>query len=367
MAHYAGKAESIAENEGLYEPLDAPFGKSKFALSHTDGSPQADEITNIQQRVEVLLSSAKSLTSNLELALVKARQQLKREQSLFEHAKAQSDKANNGENVESKLRALEATRDELQRWIADSLAACEQDVNVPNPELLTMPDEYGSDHSQGDADTKIEEQYDRYIEAREKLLLATSALRSTLPTMASDIPEVFRSARDQVTTVQRPSHPRHKSNVSMSKLGERPTTTSLAEMQSTHLPDYCLEKLLSTYTTHLKDQTLAQDARLLQVLGLLSHESHLLPAHPVPSMVHVQGEGENKPSQQQIEVERLLRAWAFASDSASEVLETNVQSHVSDARGALEKAKASMEEMYVMEGMREEVLATTPASSDVRL
>ncbi|KAK5944195.1 hypothetical protein PMZ80_003476 [Knufia obscura] len=367
LAHYVDKAEGIAKDEKLYEPLNVSLNEGRFGLDRTDESIAAGDIANAQQQVDALLNSAKTLTTNLELALVRARQQLKREQKLFDDAKAQSDKTSNGGNIESKLRALEVTRDELQTWIGDSLAACEQEVEVPNLELLTIPDDNGSSYSQGDAEAEVEDQYDRYIEARKRLFSAVSALRAPLPTVASENlgasktrpTDTTTNADDQDAASQRPSHPRLKSNASVSKMGERPTTTSLAEMQSTHLPDYYHEKLLSTYTTHLKDQTLAQDAKLLQVLGLLSHESHLLPAHPLPSLEHGPGEAVDKTSQQQVDIDRLLRAWAFASDAAGEMLESNVQSQFEDARGALEKARLSMEEMCIMEDMKKEVFRTT--------
>lgn len=360
VAHYFEEAEAIAKDENLYDSLDVRISSTQITPIHDIEAGQHKEVEETQQRVHALLDSAKTLTTNLELALVKARQQLKREKLLLEYAQARSDEIQDGGNVDVKLKALEITRTELQTWIGDSLAACEREVTLPNPELLTTFSGGDPASTMKDSEAEVENEYSRYIAARKGLLAASRALRSRLPALASDEPASSEpktpSTASQAPTTQRPTYLPYKSHTSDSRPVEHSTTSSLAGIQSIHLPEYYHEKLLSTYTAYLEDQTLAQDARLLQVLNLLSHESHLLPTYPLPSMQQPQVESANKLNQQQFEVDCLLRHWAFASGAASEALELSVQNNDHDARSALEKANASIEEMHMMESMRKEVL-----------
>ena len=365
LAQYSRKADEIADELKLYEPLDAALDRSGIGPRHKGGTMRQEDLAKTQQRVDDLLDSAQSLSTNLELALVRARQQLKREQSLLEYAKAQSHNSHDENNAMVELKALEATRDELQTWIGDSLAACEQEVTIPNAELLTASDG-SSDQTTEETGADVETEYERYIEARKRLLSATHALRSPLLEPTSDTPTppkaiVLKGAAStsQTTTTQRPPHIRHKSQASTSRPSSHPPLPSLAEIQSTHLPDYHHEKILTTYTSHLKNQTATQDAGLLQVLSLLSHESHLLPAHPMSNIAQGQAHGESEsgtsPNAQQAEISRLLMGWDFASKRAGDVLGGSVEGQVRGARGSLDRARGWVEEMRIVEGMRREV------------
>ena len=360
MAHYFDESEAIARDENLYDPLGDRISSTQINPTHNIETGRHKKVEETQQRVRALLDSAKTLTTNLELALVRARQQLKREKLLLEYAKAQSEGNQGGGNMDVKLKALEITRTELQAWIGDSLAACERKVTLPNPELLTNFSDGGPVSTLEESGSEVDNEYSRYIVARTGLVVALRALRSRLPALASDeLPSSGSKTpftASQAPTTQRPMCLRYKSHTSDSRPIEHSTTSSLAEIQSIHLPEYYHEKLLSTYMAHLESQTLALDARLLQVLNLLSHESHLLPTYPLPSMQQSQMESANNLNQQQFEVDCLLRRWAFASGAASEALDLSVQNNVQEAKGALEKANASIEEMHLIESMRKEVL-----------
>jgi len=359
VAHYFGQAETIANHEKLYDPLAVKTSNTQISSNHDTRAGQNNKVEQAQQRVHTLLDNAKTLTTNLELALAKARQQLKHEKLLLERAKAQSEGMQDDRNLGVQLKALEVTRNELQAWIGDSLAACEREAFFPESELLTTSSDDDPAPTVEESDAAVLDGYDRYIEARKGLLAATRALRSPLPAQESDESPVEPKKppiASQAPTTLRPPYARYKSNTSGSRLVEHSMTPSLAEIQNVCLPEYYHEKLLSTYTAHLEDQIIAQDARLLQVLNLLSHESHLLPTYPLPSTHQSQTGSANNLNQQQLEIEGLLQHWAYASGAASEALELSVQNNTQDARGALRKADTSVEEMYVMESMRTEVL-----------
>lgn len=369
LSHHSEEAEKIASEENIFDG----FESVARSTTRAQDSEQHVALTATQRQLETLIDNANVRTTNLELAVVRARQQLRLEQSLLERIRNRSKEGRNGELASkaafANQSAMEATRDELQRWIGEGLARCEQEVPaLPGQGALDLlsndPKMAGEEH-----DDIVEAEYEQYLEARSQLIHLANALRTPLPeheTEPASLPiskppseqKTMSDDQRQKVSLQRAPHLRHKSRISVVKLGEQSGGPDLAKIESTHLPRYHHERLLNTHTTHLDIQTRAQDARLLQSLGLLSHESHLLPSFPFSAPDSVQEKSPNELSQDQVEIDHLLRSWAFASDTADEVLRENVIRNAEETKEALERTSQYLDEIRIVEGMKKEVAAS---------
>lgn len=362
-------AEKIGHDENVFDAWD-PASRPMSELTNDD---HQDALTETQGQLDALLKGAGTMTTSLELALVKARQQLKFERALLEKAKGRTDIRHNGATTGAdilyKQRALEATRSELQNWIGESLARCEQDSPLSSEPEISNSDIPGLEQRDEGADSNaIEAQYDRYLEARLQLVAAARALKVPLPELeikSRSKPASRPRAESTFTTedhkqkiqLQRAPHLRHKSRISVNKIMEQSGGVALAKIESTLIPEYHHEKLLDTHLAHLGGQTMAQDSRLSQSLGLLSHESHLLPSYPPPPPESTQAGQTGGANKQQSEIGNLLRAWAFASQEAGVALRESVLDNIEKAQLALDGASQSVNEMSVMESMKKEVIA----------
>lgn len=366
LSQYAEQADSIATDEGIFDVQEA----GALPVSDEGNTDQQAALATTQQHLEDVRKDVKSRTNELEIALVKARQQLKLETNLLEKARSRSRVSQNGTNANNsalaKQRTLEVTRDELQQWIADSLARCEKETRSPAAENASILEDHMGDSTE-DVDIAIETEYEQYLETRTRLVQMARALRRPLldpgnetgPAATSNPPPVARSTSEdqkQRLPMQRAPHLRHKSRISVHKLAEQTVGPSLSKIESSLLPSYHHDRLLNAHLAHLEGQTSAQDARLLQGLGLLSHESHLLPSYPSnPADVSAKRGKMKDASQQQLDIEHLLSAWGFASNSAEAVLQEGVLGNIEETKDALDGAKEHLREIQVLEDMKKRV------------
>lgn len=349
LSHYAAKIDAIAREDGIHESLPTIL-PSRQGQQHRDVS-----LSRAQNEVDELLKHAKSLTTDIELALVKARNNLKREEKLLREIQSETEHQPRGETQVDKaikLRALEVTRDEIQRWIEETLAQCEQsDGNEMNG---VHHDKNVSDDHQ----SQIDAAYEDYLQKRKHLMdimkLLEQPMIDTNAQKERPTPRSTPSAERQSRLLQ-PAAQLRQYRRSSSHLGET-SSASLAEIQNTSLSRYRHEKLLSSFLSQLTEQTQLQDTMLLQSLGRLSHESHLLPSHPyTTSRIESINQGLTR---QQMEANQFLRAWIHASSAAAQIRDQNTENQATDAKISLQQAEVDAEELAAIEDMRSEVLRT---------
>lgn len=346
LSNYFEKVEQIAFDEHIYQGFEVPHQvlPSSNALEDHRNNVALDRLKSLQER-------AQQLTNNTELVLVQARQRLKHEQSLLLDTQKRVNSHDPDTGV--KLAALEATRDELQGWIGTSLAKCEQEQQ--RLEDSVEDQSYALEPEQDDS---IDKEYERYIAMRARLHHAVDELKK--PISASP---TSRNEKMNLPTGQglQPPNAKDKARVKMdsySRDAEASLYPSLPQIHNEHISNYHHEKLLSTWATHLAEQSQSQDSRLLRMLSLLNHESHLLPNHPSPANMAKES-GSIAYTHQQIEIDDLLRAWAFASQSADNVLKDAIDIQIADAKTALEGARDHLVGFHALESMKGEVLDKT--------
>lgn len=365
LCQYAEQADHIASDEGIFDAQESTIR----SVTDPDDSDQVAALTATQKRLEALHKDATSRTSDLEIALVRSQQQLKWERNLLDKARTYSKTGQNGTGISesglAKQRAMEATRDELQNWIAESLVRCEREISPPV--MNTLATRVGVvEQSEEEIEAAIEKEYEQYLEVRLRLVNSAKNLKKPLASSESEVapipgprpPVEVRPRLDDQRhrfPTQRAPHLRHKSRISVHKLAEQTGDSSLTKTESSYLARYHHERLLTAHMTNLEGQTTAQDARLLQGLGLLSHESHLLPSYPLSSTNNTKTDQLKGLSQQQLDIEQLLSAWGFASDTAEEVLKESVLGNVEETKEALVRARQHLKEIQIMETMRKEV------------
>lgn len=353
LSNYFEKLEQLAFDEKIYQGFDIPLQALPNSFTLNDHRPNT-----VQDRVISLQDRAKSLITNTELALVQARQRLKHEQSLL--LDTQKRVTSQSPDIAVKLLALEATRDELQGWVGTSLAKCEQEQlstgDLEDQQPTNSFSETGHDGS-------IDEEYERYVAMRTRLTRAVDELKTPISAFSVAEHETFGTESTDLLLRQASQPPnithktRSKPDYPGSK-GEANFYPSLSQIHTEYLSNYHHEKILSTWATHLAEQAQAQDSRLLHVLSLLNHESHLLPNHPSPAIM----ERESKSiasTHQQVEIDRLLHAWAFASQSADDSLKEAVEAQIADANTALERARDHLVGLDTLDSMKREALDKT--------
>lgn len=355
LSHHYEQAEQLAAQEKIHDQVDV----SASSIDSLNNAESDRNLAVARSRVDNLADAAQRLTHELELALVKARQQLKHEQALVQHLKNIQPAEQNSDmdciDLASKLAALESTRNELQIWIENSLAKCELDSEVPNS--LSLPDLDMITPLTAEAASSVEDEYEKYIGTRKRFIEAVQNLKNPVaaePTVEAGTGKAAFAIKKLEPRPPHPAHLRHDSSISIKKvdISQGPV---LGEIQSQTLPEYYHEKILNTYMMHLVDQTQIQDARLLHVLGLLSHESHLLPAYSRPSCTATDDKWTAE-NHQQKEVNELLLGWAAASRSADSVLRDSIAVQCGKSKSALSKAAHSLEQMQIMDDLRQKVL-----------
>lgn len=306
-----------------------------------DQGVENDRDAHERSPAKTLSNKASALQHELEIALVIARQRLKDEQALLEDVQErQQMRSASTDSASTKLFALEKTRAELQVWLAENLARCEESIVDESRVEVTIMNGDSPEGTQG-KQPSIDIEYESYLEIRERLLRAMQVLRAaqqqcierrpiaSSPELGSNsMPEVQKSITDH-----------HESKA-----------PALAQLQHSMLPTRNHEGLLGAYAAHLRDRSDIHDTKLLQTLSLLSHESHLLPSYPVNSRAAAAATTEC--SAKQKDIDRLLYAWSSASNAANEALWGNVESQAKAARSALSQSEADLEELRVLEHIR---------------
>ncbi|KAK5070620.1 hypothetical protein LTR64_000293 [Lithohypha guttulata] len=350
LAKYSEQVGAVPDLTNFHDDYEA--AASHAGQHGVDADSRAFENAAINAEIDGLLHTTKTLTSDLELALIKARQRLKHERALLDNIRGQyqlqqRDSSPSGTGAISKLQALEVTRSELQAWIADSLAKCEQTPDMPPDVDVSALS--GMSPARELLQQDLEDKYESYVTSRARLLGVVRALKMPLEPLTSG--EAQAHQRESMKH-DRPG-PGHRTASSVSGHGFIPRP-SLSGLQYEDLQNYSLEKLLNMHSMHFQECTQNHDFRLSQLLGLLNHESHLLPAHTAHDL-----EGSVNTTtynHKQRQVDQLLRAWASSSHTASRVLNQGLERHVEAAKVALTGADDVVEELGIMHEMKREVL-----------
>lgn len=303
LLHYAAEADQIGDHEN--------------ALT-THARPESAIQVNGHEDV-VKASYPSGEIHALEVALLKARHTLHREQRLLSMLK--SSHRDVQPTPSTKLNALEATRIELTNWIEISLAKCD----VENDTVTTPP--MSSIRNPEITNVDIDQQYLKYCQARSRLIESASII------------EIPLSAAKEMD-----SQPQWKQET-------KPSPSVLPLIESHYLPLWKERALLKQNKTSLNEIISQEQERTRHEMKLLSDESHLLPAYPLLKKTHQRSRSITSASDAVDPVSDLLKAWTFAHEASTISIGETINKMGKESEKSNEAVDATLQALKVSESM----------------
>jgi len=314
------------------KPTAAPeFLEPKEVLKDVESLPQVPpEILNVsgaqQQSGGVDL---KDLVGQLEKSVLRTKLLLRREQKLL--VKVKSEQGKLLVSKAGKLQALGTTRNELINWIEAELSgAGESSPEEENTQALPGP-EKNSTVSIDVQLAAIKQQYSRYTIARQKLVLAATGKlepeAEIAPHEETDL-AVAISKSEGVLEMNYVTHPYLEELVAVSNE----------------------QKAIIQQKSHLTINLAKQLKESSQSLERLAHESHLLPAHTMPtSSLHRKGPessfGDEISKHEKPDSSQRARAWVYASESAANLMKEAILEELEEGSTAIDESRQTMLEL----------------------
>lgn len=301
--------EELRSTEAESEPGDA------FALAQTAVEPSR----------AVDISAIHSMVTNLETAVIKSDSEARQERS---HLSASRSSVTSLQNLDpaSEAYALSAVRDELTRWIEQSLAKCadgdRHDAEMPaNDGSITITAQ------------DVHAEYEKYLVARKRLLSALECLQ--VPATLNDAGKALAQTAPPTIT------------------DEPPADQALAVEASQHQRQ--IGNNMRQIQSHLDGELDREKEESLEALLRLVDESQLLPAYPVLAKNERFGKitsslGTRPQTQSDNKITEQIEAWTFAANAADKSLEAAINSQVTKATKALDEVDKMLGDMKILHG-----------------
>ncbi|TVY17943.1 hypothetical protein LARI1_G002819 [Lachnellula arida] len=327
------------------KPTAAPeFLDLKEVLKDVESLPQVPpevlRVSGTQQRSGGV--DLKDLVDQLEKSVLRAKLLLKREQRLL--AKVKSEHDNPPVNEAGRLQALGTARNELINWIEAELSrAGESSPDEDDVNTIANPEKKGTGCIDGQLAT-IQQQYSQYTKARQKLVLTvTGRLQHEAQITLDEEPDLAVESLDS-RGVDDMSHVVYP---------------YLEELVAVANEQKAIIQLKSHLTINLAKQFKASN----QCLERLAHESHLLPAYPMPTgSSHRKGLslessfGDEISKHEKPDSSRRARAWVYASESAANVMKEEILEKLEQGSMAIDETRQTMLELQRLLGDDTEVI-----------
>lgn len=289
------------------------------------------------------------LISKLERTVLRAKENLAREQHLLEELKERqrSEPASKDAFSARRAAALQRVRDELVQWVEEKLATANPE-EVPEFDVPSEPEAADSEHVQ-ERKALIREQYLKYVQERSTLLDALSLLSQPTKSVAP--------APNQTAT----------------KPPEYPNTTPswnsvdlFGPASELLLPGSAVQKSLALQRSYLAGLLSKEKANLNQSLDRLSHESHLLPEYPILArqtrFKHITADRTD--GERADELVAHAQAWAFAADAARSNESDYVEQKIEHGQDLSQAASRTLQQTYDMLNQENPATATDSQEHD---
>jgi hypothetical protein len=297
--------------------------------------PEVLHVSGGQQRSAGV--DLKDLVDRLEKSLLGAKLLLKREQKLL--AKVKSDQEKLRASEASRLQALGTTRNELINWIESELArASENSPEAEDEGAISSPGKKPTESIDAQL-ASIQRQYSRYTKARQCLVIAATTQLDTQPgETASD------ETSDLVVGLSESGNANRMSHITFPYLEE---LVALSNEQ----------KAIIQQKSHLTINLAKQLKESSQSLERLKHESHLLPAHPMPTNSSLRkgpdsssSFGDEISKHEKPDSSRGARAWVHASESAANLTKEAILEKLEEGSMAIDESRQIMHELQRLLG-----------------
>jgi hypothetical protein len=272
------------------------------------------------------------LLDRLEKSVLRAKQLLRKEQTLLAKAKVDSQSPNKTSTTGpgGRLQALGTTRNELINWIEVGLA--EAGDLPPEPysgQGFARLDERGNDYIDAQF-ALIRRQYAQYSKARQALLLTTTGKLDAPVSIVAD------DSTDTTTEKSQPENSNLTSHI-MHPFLEEIVSVSNEQKSMIQQKSY----LTISLAKQLKEAS--------QGLDRLADESHLLPAYPMPAAISQQkgldgpvSFGDEIPNHEKPDSSHRARAWVFASGVASSATKDLISEKLEEGEMSVLEARKTL-------------------------
>lgn len=277
----------------------------------------------------------KVLLDQLEKSVLKAKLLLKREQKLL--AKVRSKHALPHLGEVTKVQALGTTRNELIDWIETELAGAGESPELEDEDVNSSRTD--KNESRDSELASIHRQYSLYTKARQSLVTTAAGSLQAQPNAAPhEEDDLFPStdAPDDAHDVEK-----HLSYPSLEDLVAVSNQQKAINQQKAYLT--------INLAKQLKDSA--------QSLERLAHESHLLPAHPIPISSSPQKAnasslsfGEEILRQEKLDSSRGVRAWVYASEAAANSAKETILEKLEGGSVAIDESRKMLLELQNLLG-----------------
>jgi len=279
----------------------------------------------------------KDLVDRLEKSVLRAKLLLKREQKLL--AKVKADQGNPCSSEASRLQALGTTRNELINWIESELSrAGESSPEKEDENTISSPKDKSTESIDAQL-ASIQRQYSRYTKARQILVIAATGQPGSHPgETASDESSNLVTGPSESGSVNGTSHITY------------PYLEELVALSNE-------QKAIIQQKSHLTINLAKQLKESSQSLERLRHESHLLPAHPVPTNSSLRkgpdsssSFGDEISKHEKPDSSRGARAWVHASESAANSTKEAILEKLEEGSTAIDDSRQIMLELQRLLG-----------------
>ncbi|KIW62156.1 hypothetical protein PV04_10357 [Phialophora macrospora] len=332
LRHQRRHAILVALKDEL-EGVKLSSGFTDVDIGTTTEGNLAETYPRLHQ-LETLTTSIKRFVHALELDVVRAREESKREKALLDRAKFMAAETNQS-NPEIHRYALSAVRKELTDWLEQSLETCQESHSTPGIDV-----EVEVEGNDARWEAKIDSQYERYLQARRRLISGVACLRSPLPMQER---KATVSVAESVGKSASLSHGRAQTGV-------------VNVIESRLLPLMQQQNTSKAHLTSLDEQLQKETTTTINILDRLSDESQLLQAFPILAhsgrfehAASAFGKKQDNAEEEVLdEVSKRLKSWLFAAKAADVASADTVETYLQQGDKAIQAASRSLDALRLI-------------------
>ncbi|KIW14719.1 hypothetical protein PV08_07503 [Exophiala spinifera] len=296
--------------------------------------------SDVGHDIGVLEETLKRHVKALEMAVVHAHFEAKAERAKLDEARERAQSGEYGVVPEQRVRAMLTTRRYLTTWLEESLEKCQNDVG-PHGDSNKAVQEPDDQNGVAVTDEMIDEQYERYLTARKRVIEAVDKLRAPLPPNEADDSERQTHKGDDDSTMG----PKASSGVAM-----------LNNIEKNLLPSLQQHSVVKAYLTLTREQLDSELRATTNMLDKLSDESQLLQAFPILArsgrFEHAASiigpKSEAREERDGDEVTRRMKPWLFAAEAADVTLSSHRETQLGQGREAMHSVSQSLAELSLL-------------------
>ena len=298
-------------------------------MDDDDGGGGGGQITKLADLVQRQVKA-------LEIAVVQDQHEATRQAAILENLKAEA-RPSSTYTTQQRVHALSSTRSEVTAWLEESLEKCQDDVDGSRG--LEQANEQGVGFDDVEMERKTDEEYERYLEARKRLLSAVSTLKTELSERSSEIEGHESKNEERDTPKQRKPDISH----------------ILGFIEKSLLPTMQQHNITQHHSALAEEQLGKETSSVVRVIDRLSDESQLLQAFPM--LAHsgrfqqassVFGNKSTDPSVAQDEITQHIEPWLFAAEAADIAAATGIEKQVKQGKEAIESVSRSLTELRLL-------------------